>query len=351
MLVRFFGLFIAVLLVLSLACSDDGTPAADLGADSVSADAPAYLDFGPVPDMSTSPDSPPTPDGLPDAAPPPGTWTKATSPLTHTWWGVWGSGPNDVWAVGVAGKIIHYTSGTWTEVSSGYTQNIRGIWGKDGSDIWAAGADGWIGHYDGTSWTSTKQGTDNFFNVGGDPATGEVWVVGENGKILHNKGSGWTDESVSGVTEMLMGIWVHSPTDAWAVGWHDTILHYDGTKWTPNPSGTAANFEAVWGTSAAEVWIAGKDIVMRRKAGGWLVEPSLIGTQAMFNNWQAVGGTSASDVWIVGDKGLMLRFDGNVWKDIPGVDNRNLYGMHFVSPTEAWAVGVQGTLLHYAPKP
>ena len=328
-----------------VACSDDGGgPTADLAVDSGTDMAP--FDVGP---SEAAPDSAPTPDGdRADSAQPAGTWTKATSPLTHTFWGVWGSGPDDVWAVGVAGKILHYSSGTWTEVPSGVTVDIRGVWGTSATDVWAAGSDGWVLHYNGTSWAKTQVGTDDYFNVGGDKTTGETWIVGDGGKILHNKGSGWVDESVSGVTSMLMGIWAQSATDVWVVGWQDTILHYDGMSWTKDPSGTGGNLEAVWATSAQDVWVVGKQSVLRRKNNAWNTEPTM-GTQGMFTNWQAVGGTGASDVWVVGDDGNFLRYDGTVWADIPKVDDKNLYGLCFVSQTEAWAVGMQGTLLHYAP--
>jgi hypothetical protein len=331
----------------AISCSDDGAAGrVDLALDVGAGDLPWGPDLGTQPEASVD-SAPPTDLDLHDATVT-GTWTAVAAPVMHTFWGVWGSGPDDVWAVGVAGKVLHYTAGKWTDVPTGHGKDLRGVWGH-GTDVWAAGTDGWILHYDGSSWTPTQVGTDTYFAVGGDSTTGEVWAVGGNGKIVHNKkGSGWVEETVAGVSEMLMGIWAHSASDVWVVGWNTTILHYDGTKWTPDQSsGTSANFEAVWGSSAQDVWIAGKEIVLRKSSTGWTVPP-LTGTQGIFNNWQAVGGTSSSDVWVLGDKGLMLRYDGSSWQDRPKVNDKNIYGVSFVSASEAWAVGVSGTLLHYS---
>jgi len=50
---------------------------------------------------------------------------------------VWGSGPNDVWAVGDNGTIVRWNGAVWSPVASGTTNDLLGIWGSGPDDIWA----------------------------------------------------------------------------------------------------------------------------------------------------------------------------------------------------------------------
>ena len=159
------SLLVAVLA--SSACSDSSTPpAVDLRRDS-----PVQQPDGPLADTVKPTADSAVPDhklskelgGAPDSTASVGSWKTASSPLMHTFWATWGSASDDVWAVGVAGKILHYTGGTWTEATSGHDKDLRGVWGKSKSDVWAAGSDGWILHYDGTAWSRTQVGSNTYF--------------------------------------------------------------------------------------------------------------------------------------------------------------------------------------------
>ncbi|MCI0457632.1 MAG: hypothetical protein L0Z62_11730 [Gemmataceae bacterium] len=60
--------------------------------------------------------------------------------------GVWGSGPNDVYAVGDNGLILHSSDqgATWAPEVSGTTSNLTGVWGSGSSIVYAVGANGTI---------------------------------------------------------------------------------------------------------------------------------------------------------------------------------------------------------------
>ena len=76
--------------------------------------------------------------------------------------GIWGSGPDDVWAVGgewvddvthlVA--IFHWDGTSWTQVldlkqAPAGTEELLHVWGSGPSDVWAVGLSGTILHWDG----------------------------------------------------------------------------------------------------------------------------------------------------------------------------------------------------------
>ena len=77
---------------------------------------------------------------------------------TQTLYGVWGSGPDNIFAVGDSGTILHYNGTAWTAMDSGSTSNLKGVWGSALNDVYAVGDSGIILHYNGTAWRAMDNG-------------------------------------------------------------------------------------------------------------------------------------------------------------------------------------------------
>ena len=143
------------------------------------------------------------------------TWDTLGTLMTDLW-SIWGTNPNDVWAVGHGGtetnRLWHYDGNKWSAYNKeSITLYGNTIFGFASNDIWMGGATPDIGgpgagiwHYNGITWIS------NF--------------------IYHVKNS--TDIEV-------MSIWGNSPNNAYACGYiteksdstYGFILHYDGITW------------------------------------------------------------------------------------------------------------------------
>jgi hypothetical protein len=99
---------------------------------------------------------------------------------------VWGSGPNDVFAGGAAGIILHYNGTAWTAMASGITSSsINSIWGSGPKDVFAVGDYGTILHYDGNAWTAMDSGTAQWLYGVWGSSPNNVFAVGGGGTILH----------------------------------------------------------------------------------------------------------------------------------------------------------------------
>ncbi len=185
-----------------------------------------------------------------------GTGWTATSSGVNSWMiGVWGSGPNDVFAVGYNGEIIHNSGSGWSAMTSGSTVDLYSVWGSTANDVYAVGSSGTILHYNGTSWSAVSSPTTGHLtSVWGSSAT-DIFAVGDG--IIHYNGTSWSTMS-NPASSMLRAVWGSGPNDVFSVGDQGTIVHYDGTSWSALSSGTLYALSAVWGTSSSNVFAGGK---------------------------------------------------------------------------------------------
>lgn len=96
--------------------------------------------------------------------------------------GISGTSTNDVWTVGAAGTIRHFSGGAWTVVSSPTNAHLRAVWARSSTEAWAVGADGVIVGWDGSRWQRSPSPVDGgpreLRGVWGD-ASGTTWIVGD----------------------------------------------------------------------------------------------------------------------------------------------------------------------------
>lgn len=99
--------------------------------------------------------------------------------------GIWGAAPDDLWAVGDKGVVVHWDGTGWTQdtqVNFGIT--LRSIWGRAADDLWAVGLEGHVIHYDGATWDAWPTGSvATLYAIDGD-GQGTVRISGDLGTVL-----------------------------------------------------------------------------------------------------------------------------------------------------------------------
>jgi hypothetical protein len=179
------------------------------------------------------------------------TWRSTTAGTDATLNAVWVDGPDDVWVAANPGTFTHWNGSAWSSGTS-YGKVVGGLWGSAPNDVWAVGD--WIQHYDGKSWSpvATPEGVSLSHVWGSGP--NDVWAVGNS--ILHFDGSMW-NPSPGAPGGYFYGVWGSGPNDVWAVGQGMSIVHWDGAKWSALPSPTKFDLYAVWGSGPNDVWAVG----------------------------------------------------------------------------------------------
>jgi hypothetical protein len=62
---------------------------------------------------------------------------------------------------------------------------------------------------------------------------------------------------------------------------------------------------------------------------------------------QAIWGTSASDVWIGGSLGALVHYDGSTWSTVSGLGSGDISGIWGSSSTDVYVVNRAGEIWHY----
>jgi archaellum component FlaF (FlaF/FlaG flagellin family) len=280
------------------------------------------------------------------------TWSSVASDTTETLYAVAGYGePDDVWAVGAEGTIVHWDGSAWKQVPSSTRSWLSGVWASGPDDAWAVGAFGTVLHWNGVRWTTSTRTAgwlDGVCGWGTNSDAEDIWAVGTGGALLHGDATGWTTEE-SGTTSDLYALWVDDVTPTLLVGAGGTIVRF-GTG--VEESGTARDLFAIaapdrgdWGE-----WVVGAGGTIRHCCG-W--SPDASGTARDLYGIYGEG----NQVWAVGAGGTILHGSASWqqvpdpwggytyavvtdWSSQPSGTTRNLYG--------AWSnfvVGEGGTIL------
>jgi hypothetical protein len=233
---------------------------------------------------------------------------------------VWGTSPNDVFAVGgprgngTPSSVVHYDGATWANLSPGGTETF------------------WWAH--GTSSTS-------------------VWAVGENGRIVFWDGAKFTEQA-SGTTATLYGVWAAAPDDVWAVGGtpeggtakpNDVLLHFDGTSWMPSPlpQTLGRTFFKIWGTphgGGYTLYIVGESGTIWHRVGPtWALEANE--PPLARGNLTTVSGCSDSEVYAVGGQDVLVS-NGATWTRASTNLEAGVNGVACASPGNVVIVGDSG---------
>jgi hypothetical protein len=334
-------------------------------------------------------------------------WTNLFPPLST----ISAASTGEAWARGDnQGELLHFSAGAWTTVTptvlSGlYIEDIKMVSPSDGWLSTLSGTSPYNGHvfrYDGTNWTEMSAGLGSTLRVYSLAVASDtnIWATGAvcsggsscTSSLVHWDGTNWTSAGPTlGSGEYLYSIAFAGPNEGWAVGTHNgtpstaLVFHYNGTTWAPiNPPSDALYLQRIGAGAPGEAWAIGENstfhfqlyhysggtwseqatpdgsapqgIFMLSATQGWLATSSGIlswnGTAWTPDyTGRSMRGVSAVNgrVWAAGDAGSILSKTGaGSWTlQRGGPTTEYLQGVSTLSTDEAWAVGGNGTFLHY----
>lgn len=302
-----------------------------------------------------------------DAAPWPATsgWTsQKLVPSVGGFYGVWGSSPFNIYAVGeqgAKGVIAHYSGSAWAKLTAIPSTGVMWeVWGSSATDIWVASDSGMV-HFDGKGWALQNTGAlagKKWKGVHGTSGS-NVYAVGDNGAVARYDGKAWTTVnhglSMSGKTGY--GVWTSGVYVFVAAS--GGVMRYDGKKWTYDalPQFATAsgdnNICGVWGTSPSHVWAVSTHTfdtpsAFRFDGLKWnYVSVSSAGTHGLHSVW----GTAGNDIHAAGNLRMLIHYDGTKWSAAKSGTGmmRNMFDVWAFGANKAVAVGNDGAYQFWSP--
>jgi len=292
---------------------------------------------------------------------------------------IWGTGKDDFWIVGNRGTILHGNGDTFEVVPTDSTDVVFSVWGTGKDDVWfvdgrsALHSTGFVSGATtlervlGSSWNEQFASMGRLW-AGHTEAAGSIWLGGEPTsrftKTFGNSGSFWRLDpdgdggtfwnkmpacnTTTRCTPLVRAFWGDG-TGMWAVGMKGQAFvldDRDAGHWDYRNPQTDGDLEAIWGSSADDIWAVGELGAIRHTSGDgpWTVVPSPTSADL-----HAIWGSSANDVWAVGDGGTVLHYDGNEWALAtiglsPGDTPVRLNAVWGSGPDNVWIAG-NGLLL------
>ena len=280
--------------------------------------------------------------------------------------------PDEGWASGtISGSpqaiLMRYQRGVWTIVPKPSGLGVRA--GVSQVDMVSA-TDGWalstveipvsgkqdaftpggvILHYDGTAWTiAVPQTPAPLTGLSMDSAM-DGWAVGGSGLLLHYDGHAWITVHDDGFASLGAVTLVDaiSPHEVW-VNAGSGLARYDGSHWSPvsiqdRAYTPTSRVTALTMISDREGWAISGAQLLRDQNGFWSVtNPPQLPAPGVL----AV--PAPGEVWVAGSaNSTLMGYAHGQWRTVKSPLNDTLAAMTFVSPTEGWAVGQNGAILHY----
>ncbi len=108
--------------------------------------------------------------------------------------GIWGLGPNDVFAVGVGATVLHYDGATWSNYNDLHLDQFNSytdIWGTSHNSLYLVGdqspTSSQLVSFDGEGWSSINIPTDEglYSIVGWSEAMHSIYLTSQEGEILN----------------------------------------------------------------------------------------------------------------------------------------------------------------------
>ncbi|MAG34380.1 MAG: hypothetical protein CL908_26185 [Deltaproteobacteria bacterium] len=277
-------------------------------------------------------------------------------------WGTAARGPDDIYAVGDDGLVMHYDGVTWGREGCDTTLPLHAI-ACTGPET--AVAVGWLGAIvEGTKreWHLVQGGQrigapreeptgrldHPLFGVYSD-GNGRSWAVGDGGRIVEGREGKWRERD-SGCSANLRSIVGMPDGSLLACGADGTILRGSADHWERMDSQTSCVLTGLAVLDRGDIIAVGGEFVPERTGfegrllhfdgGAWRVVDT---SEALprFRNVSAVDG----EFVIVGDAGLALRFDGSDLVRLDSGTGHDLYSATALGDGRSVLCGGFGTLV------
>jgi hypothetical protein len=156
---------------------------------------------------------------------------------------------------GDLGTLLWYEGERFVPAPTTTTASLHGLFGSGPDRLWAVGQGGTVLSYAGAGWTRATVAGADLHGISG--AAGRLFLVGGLGTVLSGDGAAFTHQAPLSLAD-LYGVWAQDRERAWLAGREGTLLHFDGARFVEHDSGTTASLRAIWGAGPSALFAVGQ---------------------------------------------------------------------------------------------
>lgn len=190
------------------------------------------------------------------------------------------AGPDDGWAVGDGGLILHWHANAWSPVPDAMSDTLLAVAFRSPTDGWAVGALGALVHYDGTRWVHAPHLTHETLTSLALTAD-DGWAAGTNGVLFRLHGDQWAGFAAP-ITVNNSAV-AFAQGNLWVAGEHGSVAHYtpDG-QWLQLPQPADEQLNALAIDPVGTLWVVGNsaqpNLYALSSGAAWRTIPVVLGT-------------------------------------------------------------------------
>ena len=303
-------------------------------------------------------------------------WAVVPSGTTSNLNAIWGTSPDNIYAVGNGGVVLHFDGTNWAQMNAGISENLVSMIGFSANEIYALSSDA-VYKFNGISWSvfNAAQGGDVIWGTSGN----DLYVGGgENnqsgsGFIFYYNGNQWVKQTTFFGFNRIRGLNGISSTEVYAGGNDGRIYHRKDCNQTGNYTWETTNFSLL--ADVYGVWVAGvNDAFCVREFGsaavyrytGQLVNGDcykevwneILYSPSSYDLFKGILGFSNSKIYVFGSRyrvpagtttSLIYEYDGLDWRvmttQTDSINFRTIFSLWGPDTSNVFAVGEKGLIL------
>lgn len=134
-------------------------------------------------------------------------------------WKVWGQGPDDVWSVGTSGLALHAAEGSFEVDDLGGGESLFTVHAAAGRFVAVGGiVSGLLYENEGNGWQRVDEGTLPGLTGVHMTSSNEGFAVGRFGAFVERRQGAWREAAGPQTNETLHAVWVDPRGGIWSVG-------------------------------------------------------------------------------------------------------------------------------------
>jgi len=219
---------------------------------------------------------------------------------------LWVAGPNNAYISAFANLVLHWDgSGTWKRDIMPSGTVFGSVWGSGPDDVYAVGGGGPYHSTGNDVWTVVPLHATLIAGMGQIRGSGptDVWLTGLYGELFRSTGDGMWRQETTPETPGVNQLWVASSNEAYFINLI-TIMHRLPTSACvaePAPLVGNERINAIWGSGPNDVYVGtDKGRLLHSVGDGVWQDDGFTGNAVIHGIW----GRSASDVYLATSSGI-----------------------------------------------